>query len=92
MIQEANVDEAQGLLQALSDELVGLRRLYDSARVRVGEDDGGGVLFERFLHDFAWVNRCAVDGALEHLLVTNQSMALVEEDHGEDFPARVFLA
>jgi hypothetical protein len=36
MIQEANVDEAQGLLQALSDELVGLRRFCHSAWMRVG--------------------------------------------------------
>ena len=85
MIQEANVDETQGLLQALRDELIRLRGFCDSARVRVGENYGGGVLFERFFHDFAWVNGRAVDRALEHLLVADEPVALVEEDHGEDF-------
>jgi hypothetical protein len=85
VIKEANVDEAQGLLQALSDELVGLRRFCDSARVWVGEDHGRGVLLERFLDDFPRVYRCAVDRALEHFLIADEPMPFVEEDHGEDF-------
>jgi hypothetical protein len=39
VIKDADVDEVQGLLQALSDELVGLRGFCDSARMRVGEGE-----------------------------------------------------
>ena len=55
------------------------------ARMRVGEDDSGGILFEGFFDDFAGVNRCAVDRTLEHFLVADEPVAFVEEDHGEDF-------
>jgi hypothetical protein len=44
VIKDSDVDEAAGVLQALGDELVRLRRLCDSARMRVGEDHGRGVL------------------------------------------------
>jgi len=36
MIEDSDVDEAQGVLQALRDELVGLGRFCDAARMRVG--------------------------------------------------------
>jgi len=73
-------------LQALSYQFIGLRRFCDTARVRVGEDDGRGLFSQGFLDDLARVNGRPIDRALEHLPVANQSMAPVEEDHREDFP------
>jgi hypothetical protein len=36
VIEDSDVDEAEGFLQALRDELVGLGRFGDADRVRVG--------------------------------------------------------
>jgi hypothetical protein len=42
MIQNSTFDQTQGIAQPSRDQLVDLRRFCDSARMRVGEDHGGG--------------------------------------------------
>jgi hypothetical protein len=79
VIEDSNVDKGEGVLDALGDELVGLGGFGDSAaRVVVCQDDGGGVVLERLLDDFARMYRCAVDGAAEEVLAGDQAMAGVE--------------
>jgi len=80
VIEDSNIDEGEGLLDALGDHFVCLGRFGDSARVVVGQDDGGGVMFESFLEDFAGVYGGAVDGAAEEVLASDQAMARVEVD------------
>ena len=84
MIQDANVDQTERVFQASRNELVGLGRFRDSARVRVGQNHGGGVLFQCFLDDLSRVDRRSVQRALEHLLKTDLPMMFVEERRRED--------
>jgi hypothetical protein len=58
---------------------------HSVARHRMREDYRGSVLLQGFLHDLTGVNRRSVDRALEHLLVADQTIAPIQEDHGEDF-------
>jgi hypothetical protein len=60
------------------DELVGLGGFCDATRVWVRQDHGRGVLLQGFFDYLARVNRCTIDRALEHFLVADQAVTLVE--------------
>lgn len=77
MIEDANVDEPKRIDQSAGDELVGLGRLCDAARVRMRQDHGGGVSLESFLDDLARVDRCAVDRSPEELDEPDDPMAVI---------------
>ncbi|MNE76588.1 hypothetical protein D3C80_1728310 [compost metagenome] len=49
----------------------------------VSDDRRGGIQAQCFLDDFTWIDRCAVDGALEKLDVLDQSMFGVQEQYRE---------
>lgn len=65
MIEDLDVHQGQGLLDAPGNVLVGFRRLRYSARMDVGHDDLGGVVLQGFFDHLPWVDRGAVDGAAE---------------------------
>jgi hypothetical protein len=60
VIQHSDIYQTQSIAQPTRDELVGMGRLCDSARVRVGQDHRGGVLLQGFLDDLAGMNRCTL--------------------------------
>jgi hypothetical protein len=78
VIEDPDVDQAQGVAEALGDELVGVAGFSDSGGVVVRQDHGGGLVFQGFDDDFAWVDAGAVDGAAEEVLGCDEAMALVE--------------
>ncbi|MOA08203.1 hypothetical protein D3C78_1279500 [compost metagenome] len=49
----------------------------------VSDDRRGCIQVQSFLDDLTWIDRCAVDGALEKLDVLDQSMLGVQEQHRE---------
>ena len=85
MVQDSDVHQRQRVLEAPGNELIGLARLGDAARVRVGKDDRGGVPLQGFLDDFPRVDRCAVDRASEQLDEVDDPVTIVYEDAAEGF-------
>ena len=85
MIENADLDERQRLLQPPCDELVGRRDLSDTARVGVCQDQGRRVPGERLAHHLARVDRGAVDRAAEELDELDEPMAVVEKEDAEGF-------
>ena len=83
VVEHADLHHGQRVAQSRGDQLVGLARLRDPARVVVREDHRGGVELQRPLHDLAGMHRGAVDGAQEHLLDGDQPVAAVEEETAE---------
>ena len=51
----------------------------------VRQDQRRRVASQDFLDYFAWMHLRTVDRAAEHLLVVDQSMVRIEEQHREDF-------
>jgi hypothetical protein len=86
VIEDSNVDEGEGLLEAAGYGFVGVGGFGDpAARVVVREDDRGGVVLEGLFDDLAGMYGGAVDGAAEELLAGYQAMAAVEVDERENF-------
>ena len=52
VVEQTNVDQRQGFLDAVRDELVRLTRLGDSGGMIVRNDDRGAVPVQGALHDF----------------------------------------
>ena len=63
MVEYSDVDELQGVLQALGDEFVSPAGFGYPTGVIVGQYHGGGVVVQGFLDDFAGVDARSVDGA-----------------------------
>jgi hypothetical protein len=80
VIQHPDVDQAQGVAEALGDELVGVAGFGDSGGVVVRQNHGGGLVFQGSDDDFAWVDAGAVDGAAEEVLGGDEAMELGEVD------------
>ncbi len=78
VIEQADVDEREGVVDALGDQLVGLARLRDTGRVIVRNDHGGRVPPQRLLDDPAREYVRAVDRAAKQFLELNHAMAIVE--------------
>src|SRR5271154_3419447 len=68
VIQEANVDQREGLLHSLGDQLIRLAGLGDARRMIVSDDDGGAIALQRMLDDLARMHAGAVDRAAEQFL------------------------
>ena len=70
VIENTNIHQGQGLLEALGDAQIGLAGLGDPGGMVVGEDDGGGAEFEGASYHLPWVDAGAVEGAIEEFLVS----------------------
>ncbi|HEX2268071.1 MAG TPA: hypothetical protein VHH35_00965 [Pyrinomonadaceae bacterium] len=79
MIEYPHIDERQGVLQAPGQEFVGAARFGKTGRVIVGEDHSSGIVLEGAADNFSWVYAGAIDGAVEHLLKTDDPMPVVEK-------------
>ena len=63
MVEDTHVDEAQGGLEGLGEELVRARGFALPAGVRVAEDHAARVVVQRPLDDFAWIDAGLLQGA-----------------------------
>ena len=92
MVEDADVEKRQRLLQAFGDLAVCFARLRVPARVVMEEDDGDGVELQGALGDDSTVDFAAVDCAVEEVLGGQDVVLGVEEDDAEDFVRQVGAA
>ena len=85
VIERADVDQRERLLERLRQQFVRARRLGDAGRMVVRKDHRGGVAFERGLHNFARINRSLCERAAKHFVGRDQPMLAVEKEDHEDF-------
>ena len=85
MVEDAHVNQRQGVAEPGGNQFICLRRLRDSAGVVVGEYHCGGVAGQGFLDDLARVDAGAVHGAAEEWRELDDAVAVVEEEDREDF-------
>src|SRR5690606_22462431 len=83
VVEQADVDQGQGLLQARGRGAVGGAGLGATAGVVVAHDHRRGIAGQGTAHDFARVHLGAVDGAAEQFLEGERAMAGIQEQHGE---------
>ncbi|QNM62454.1 hypothetical protein XHV734_3731 [Xanthomonas hortorum pv. vitians] len=92
VVEDSDVQEAQGLLQALRDFAVGFAGLRIAARVIVKQDDCSSAKLEGTLDDDSAVDFAAVDCAVEEVLGGQDVVLGVEEDDAEHFVRQVGAA
>ena len=83
MIDHADIDQCQCLLQLPRDALIGVAGFDATAGVIVGQDDSGAASPQAFFHDFARMYGGATDRPTEHFGGIDQLMAIVQEQHGK---------
>ena len=83
MVQQADLDQGQGLLQALGDGAVGGRGVGAAGRVVVTDDHRRRIVAQRPPHHLARVHLGAVDGAGEQFLEGQRAVPGVQEQHRE---------
>lgn len=79
VVEDADVEQRQRLLQALGDFAVGFTGLWIPARVVVEEDDGDGVEVQGTLCYDSRVDIAPVDGAAEEMFGCEDVMLGVEK-------------
>ena len=92
VVEDADVEKRQRLLQAFGDLAVCFARLRVPARVVVEEDDGDGVELQGALGDDSAVDFAGIGGAGEEVLGGQDVMLGVEEDDAENFVRQVSAA
>ena len=83
MIQDADIDQRQGIAQPVGQLAVGLARLGDAAGVIVGEDHSGRMMTQGTPYDLTGVDRGAVERALADALEGQYTMLGVEQQRGK---------
>jgi len=85
VIQCADLDQRQCILESLGQPLIRFAGFRISARMIVRNDDRRRIEPQCRFDDFARIYRRPVDGALKHLDVLNQTALGVEKQHCEHF-------
>ena len=85
MIENADINQRKRFFESLRNQLICNARLGYRAWVVVAQDYRRSVQLKRSLHHFSRMNTGSVDGAIEEVFCGNQSVAIVEEETGEDF-------
>src|SRR5438045_2626997 len=83
MVQGADVDERQSLLERGGEQLVGARRLGYAAGVVVSKDHGSGICRQRRLHHLTRIHACLSESAAKELAGSDQPILAVEEQSQE---------
>src|SRR5829696_1619595 len=83
VVQNPYIDERERVLQPPCDQLVRLAWLDETRRVIVSEDDRRRVVHQGLPHDLPWMDACAVDRSPEHLLESDEAMAVVDMQAAE---------
>src|SRR5689334_648019 len=89
VVADADVDETEGVAEAACDALVGRAGLCDTRGVVVEEDDGGSVMGQGGLDDFAGINGGAVESAAEEILDGDEAVTDIEVEDAEDLVVEV---
>jgi hypothetical protein len=89
MVKNPDVEQRQGLLQAVRDQPVRLAGLGVSARMVVKQNRRSCVELQRTLGNHARVDFAGINGAEEQVLRAQDPMTGVEEDDAEDFVSQV---
>lgn len=92
VIQHADVEEGEGLLEAGRDGTIGRARLGISAGVVVKEDHCGGVVGKCPLGHDAGMDFAPVDGALKEMLGGKDAVAGVQKHCAKHFVVQVRAA
>lgn len=85
VVQQSDIDKLKSVFQTSGDVAVTHAALGMARRVIMGDDNGGSIVLQGGLYQFAGMNFCAVQGAGEQRFVRNQAMLVVEEEHGKFF-------
>jgi hypothetical protein len=83
VVEQADVEQGQGILQAPRDGLVRQAGLIHSGRVIVCGDQGRSAVTQCLFRHYAWVHRCAVYGAVEQFFEGNDPVTRIQEKAGE---------
>ena len=89
VIQDTNLDQCQGLLEASSDDTIRGTRLETSTGMVVAEHHGGGIVLQGTFGYFARMYFAAIDGSMEQFFVGNHPMPGIEKQDGEYFMTQV---
>lgn len=85
VVQDADIEEAEGFFEAPSDSAVSGARLGVARRMVVEEHHGRGVVMQGALGDDPGMHLAAVDGAREEMFGRNDPMLGVQENGAENF-------
>ena len=83
VIEGADVDQCERLLERLCEEFVGARRLGHAGRMVMRKNDRGRVMCQRGLHNLPGIDARLSERASEELVRREQSMLTVEKHHDE---------
>lgn len=83
VVEHANLDQTQRLLETLGDASVRVARVGLPAGMVVGEDHRTGVVVKRRLHHLPRIDRSRVECAVEQLAELDHTVLGVQEDGTE---------
>ncbi|MNH29538.1 hypothetical protein D3C79_897760 [compost metagenome] len=83
MVQDADLNQGQGLGQACGEYPIGTARFRAAGRVVVAEDHGGGVVLQCLDDHLAGIHRSAVDAAGEQNVEAQHAVTRVEAEQGK---------
>jgi len=89
VIVDNDAHQAAGFGDLGGDLDVGAAGLGGAGGVVVDEDHGGGADFQRFLYDFAGVDRAFVERALADQMIEDQHVLGVQIEHADAFDVEV---
>lgn len=85
MVQQADIEQRQGLLETGRERTIRGRRLRRTRGMLMSEDDGRCIELQGTLCDDTRMHFAAIDGAGEQVFSCQQPVAGVKEQHAEDF-------
>ena len=94
MVVQCNVKALRQIAQLMGHFNIGARRRRVARGVIMGNDEGGGVQFQRPFDDLAWIDRRMVDRASAHLFIGDDIVLFIQKNNMKffDFVFRHFGA
>jgi hypothetical protein len=89
VIEQPDIDQLEGRLQAPGDAFVGLAGFGNAGRMIVGKDNSGGIDRQRLLYNLARIDTGAVDRAAKQFIEAQHPMPVVEIQAAEHFVPEV---
>lgn len=85
VIEHANIDQCQRLLEAARERFVGRRRLGDTGRMIVRKNNSRRIMPQRPLDNFPWINAGLRQRPAKQLFRRQQTMLRVKPKRKEHF-------
>jgi len=89
VINDTYVNEIEGRFQAMSDQLVGVRRFSAIGGMIVAQDDCSRIMAQSGFDHFPRMDTRPIDGAAKHLLAGDQAMALIDKQKTKDLILKI---